>query len=561
MMSFALKPQLFKRYRDIALLVFKYGRKKLIQYQKFDQILLDENLGDKDLNDGTPEELVRDLEALGPTFIKLGQMLSTRPDLLSQPYLDALARLQDDVAPFPFVEVEKIIARELGVRMNRAFHQFDPTPIAAASLGQVHRAQLPDGRWVAVKIQRPNIRQLVLDDFEALRQIIQTVDQYTQLGRQYNLSDILDNFHKALLRELDFRQEAENQRTLKALLADTERLVIPTPMAELSSSRVITMEFIRGIKLNTLTPLQRMEHATAELAEIIFIAYLDQVLVHGFFHADPHPGNLLVTEDSQLALLDFGMVATIDPDLQEHLLHLLFAIAEGRGRDAARHCMRIGTCTEAFDERAFTKGVIEVVSYYQKAKAKPLAEGQVVIELTRVSAESGLQPVPELALLGKALLNLDEVTRDLDPHFNPTEVLRLHGEAIMRKRMVSHFAPSRLLASLVETQRLTRQLPDRVNNVLEAMLNGDFELKVNALDEVQLTESLQKIANRIAVGLVLAALIIGAAMIMQVQSTLTIWGYPALAMVMFSLATGCGFYLVFSILLKDRQQHRRRRRS
>ncbi len=556
-MSLSLKPQRLKRYRDIAGLILKYSRKKLLQYQRFDQLMDDERLKVQ-VADGVPEQLTQDLENLGPTFIKLGQMLSTRADLMSPPYLEALARLQDDVAPFPFHEVEAAISRELGVRVGKVFREFDPTPIAAASLGQVHRAQLQDGREVAVKVQRPNIRQTILDDFESLRDIISTIDYYTNIGRQFSISEILDNFHKTLLRELDFRQEAENQITLGEYLQDYPQILIPQSVPELTSSRILTMEFIRGQKPTQLTPLSRLELHTEHLAEKLFSAYLDQVLVHGFFHADPHPGNILITPDGRLALLDLGMVATLDGQLQENLLKLLFAIHEGRGQDVAKCCAAMGNPTDQFDEKRFTKGVVEVIGFYQKSKSRRPPEGRVVLELTRLSAECNLRPAAELAVLGKALLNLDDVTRLLHPDFDSTKVMQHHSEQIMRQRMLKTLSPTSVLSTLMETQRLTRQLPDRLNTLLDSLVRQQFELKINAIDEVRLIDSLHKIANRIALGLVLAALIIGAAMMMQVESTHTLWGYPAFGIIMFLGAAGCGFYLVFSVLLGDRPKRPRR---
>lgn len=554
---FSLRPRRLKRYKDIAILAIKYGRKDLIQAADLDQALLEADIRGKKSFEGKPEQLAYDLECLGPTFIKLGQLLSTRPDLLPQPYLSALSRLQDAVEPFAYEEVAAIVSRELGVRLSKAFQTFNPKPIAAASLGQVHLARLRDGRPVAVKVQRPGIRQIILDDFDALDEIASSIDHHTEIGRQYAFRDILDNFRKTLLRELDYRQEAENLITLGENLKDYERIVIPQPIHDYTSSRVLTMDYISGTKITSLSPLARLEHNTHELAEDLFKAYLDQVLVDGFFHADPHPGNVFITDDGKLALIDLGMVASIDPSVQENLLKLLLAISEGRGYDAARISMGIGIRLDNFDEAHFTRGIADVIARYQSTSSEQFQEGRVVMELTRVAAENGVRPASELALLGKTLLHLDEIGRVLEPGFEPYRVLRQHSESILRRRMLKSLSPSHILSSLLETHTLVQKLPDRLNTLLEALAKNEFELRVNALDESRLMENLEKIANRIALGLVLAALIIGAAMMMQVETTVTIFGYPALAIVLFLMAAGCGFALVFSHFLHDGRRGRR----
>ena len=556
-MRFTLRPQHLKRYRDIARLILKYGRKNVLQASNLDQVLLDESIGNEKLAHGKPEQLTHDLEALGPTFVKLGQMLSTRPDLMSQPYIEALSRLQDSVEPFAQPEVEKIVTRDLGVRLSKGFQYFSPKPIAAASLGQVHYARMRSGREVAVKVQRPGIRQIIMDDFDVLNELAASIDVHTEIGRQYAFHDIVDNFYKTLLRELDYRQEAENLITLGHNVRGYELLVVPQPVDDYTTSRVLTMEFIRGTKITALSPLARTEFDTLELAETLFKAYLDQVLVDGFFHADPHPGNVLITRDGKLALLDLGMVAVLDPRVQENLLKLVMAIVDGRGHDAAQVCVALGTRLDSFDEKHFSRNVADIIGHYQSSSAAEFQEGRVVMELTRTAAEHGVRPAPELALLGKTLLNLDEVSYTLKPGFSPAAILRRHSESILRRRMLRRLSPSNILTSAMATHKLTEQLPDKANTLLESLVRNEFELKIKAFDETSMISTLQKIANRIALGVVLAALIIGAALMMQVESTVTIMGYPAIAMVLFLMAAGCGFALVIDIWMTDRPNKRR----
>ena len=549
-MILPIKTHNLKRYKDIAGLLIKHGRADLAQ-----AIQIDDNLPQDDATatavSGDPEQLARDLENLGPTFIKLGQLLSTRSDLLPQPYLDALARLQDKIEPFSFEEVEQIVSSELGVRLSKAFEEFDNVPLAAASLGQVHRARLRTGREVVVKVQRPNIQQTILEDLEAFREMAVFIDKHTDVGRRYAFQDMLEEFRKGLLRELDYRREAVNLVTLGKNLRRYERIVVPQPVDDYTTSRVLTMDYIEGTKITEISPLARIDIDNRELAEDLCKAYLDQILVDGFFHADPHPGNLLITRDGRLALLDLGMVARIDPQMQERLLKLLLAITDARGNEAAQIVMQIGNRLEDADEARFQREVADMVAVYQDATAERLNVGRIVMGLSRTAAENGIRPAPELTLLGRALLHLDDVARALDKDFVPTEVVRRHSDSILQRHMFKRFSPSTLFSSTLELYELVQQLPGRLNKLLDNLTGNKMELKVNAFDESRLMDNLQKIANRIATGLVLAALIVGAALLMQVRTEFTLFGYPGLAMILFLLAAFCGFALVLSILLND----------
>lgn len=549
-LSFSLKPEHLKRYKDITRLFLKYGRADLARAVSPDPTLPpDENA--PELVTGEPEQLAQDLENLGPTFIKLGQLLSTRSDLLPQPYLDALSRLQDQIEPFSFAQVEEIVSTELGVRLSKAFSDFDSEPLAAASLGQVHRAALRDGREVAVKVQRPDIRQTILDDLDAFEEMAGLLDRHTDMGRRIGFQTLVQEFRRTLLRELDYRREAVNLVTLGQNLKEYPRIIIPQPVEDYSTSRVLTMTYVRGTKVTDLSPLARIDLDGRALAEDLSRAYLDQILVDGFFHADPHPGNLLITPDGRLALLDLGMVARIDPRRQEQLLKLLLAITDGRGHEAADVALQMGTILEGHDEERFKREVADLVASARTAAAQQVQVGRIVLAMVQKAAECGVRPVPELSTLGKAMLHLDEVSRALDPEIDPNETVRRHTDSLLRRHMLKRFSPASMLSSTLDLYDLVQQMPGRLNMVLDSLANNKLQVKVHAFDESRLMSNLQKIANRIAVGIVLAALIVGAALLMQVRTEFTLFGYPGLAMLLFLLAAFCGFALVLSILVND----------
>jgi predicted unusual protein kinase regulating ubiquinone biosynthesis (AarF/ABC1/UbiB family) len=544
------RAQHLKRYKDIAWLLVKHGRSDLVRTAGLDGVLADD-AAETPAVAAEAKSLADDLESLGPTFVKLGQLLSTRPDLLPAPYLAALARLQDKVEAFPFEEVERIVAEELGVRLSKAFAEFEPTPIAAASLGQVHRAQLRNGRRVAVKVQRPGVRERIVDDMEALEEIGAFIDAHTDVGRQYEFAGMMEEFRRSVLRELDYIQEGGHLVVFKRNLAAFERLVVPAPIEDYTTSRVLTMEYIGGTKITALSRVVLLEVDGARLAEQLYEAYLKQVLVDGFFHADPHPGNVLLTEDGRLALLDLGMVARVTPRMQDALLQILLGASEGQPDVVATSAMKLGQTREGFEETAFRRRVADLVARNADSAGEQVEVGRMVLELARLSAESGLRLPPELSMLGKTLLSLDEIARTLQPEVTPNAIVRQHAAALMQRRLVDSMSPGRLLSSVLETKELVERLPERVNRILDRLANNEIAVKVDAIDEARLMEGFQKVANRITLGLLLAALIVGAALLMQVETSFRILGYPGLAIVCFLLAAAGGVALIAAIVFWD----------
>ena len=552
-MGISLKPQHLKRYKHIAWLFLKYGRADLVKNAGLEAILDESEGASAPKADPKAADLADDLEKMGPTFVKLGQLLSTRPDLLPRPYIEALARLQDKVGPFPYEEVEKVITSELAVRMSKAFSHFDAKPIAAASLGQVHHAALRDGRPVAVKVQRPGIRERIAEDLEVLDEIAEFLDKHTRMGRRYEFQRILEDFRKSLIRELDYRQEARNLNLLDENLKDFDRIVIPIPVDDYTTSRVLTMDFIRGKKVTSLGPLARMEMDGGALAEQLFKAYLKQVLVDGFFHADPHPGNVFLTDDGRIALIDLGMTARIAPHMQEKLLMLLLAISENRADDAATISIEMGEPKEDFNKTEFLRRVADLVGKQQDAKVGQFEVGRLMLEVTRISGECGMRPSHELTMLGKTLLNLDQVGRALDPKFDATASLRRNAAEIMRQQMRKRISPTNLFSSALELKDFLAKVPLKAGKILDAMASNEFEIKVDTIDEKQLMEGFQKIANRITLGLLLAAMIVAAALLTRVETSFKIFSYPGFAILLFMGAIAGGAALVWNILLHDRK--------
>jgi predicted unusual protein kinase regulating ubiquinone biosynthesis (AarF/ABC1/UbiB family) len=537
------------RYKDLAWFVTKYGRADFVS-----KALHGEESASAD--PAAADAFAKDLESLGPTYIKLGQILSTRADLLPPAYLHSLSRLQDNVEPFPYEEVERTIREELGVRISHAFVEFDRLPIAAASLGQVHRAVLRGGREVAVKVQRPGIRERIDQDLATFHDIAKVIDRLGAV-RNVDAARVLEEFRRALLAELDYREEARNLVTIAHQLRDFDNIIVPLPVEDYTTGRVLTMDYIPGTKITAVSRVEWTEVDGSALAEDLFRAYLQQILIDGAFHADPHPGNVLLTPDRRVALLDLGMVGRISAHTQEQLFKLILAIAEGRGDDAADVLVAIGERAEYFQESDMRRAIAGLVSRFQR-HPREMNVGRVVIEMSSSGAEHGLKIPPDLALLGKTLLHLDEIGRVLNPEFDVNASLRRNASSVMRRRMLKSATPANVFSAAMDVREFAERLPGRVNRILDAMAANDLRFKVEVIDQGSIIEGLQKVANRIALGLVLAALIVGAAMLMRVPTSLTIFGYPWIAMLLFLAAAAGGFWMAWTILAGDVRKTRAR---
>lgn len=505
--------------------------------------------------EGRPEEFVADLEALGPTFVKIGQALSTRPDMVPPQYIAALERMQDAVAPVAFEDIREVVESELGLRLNKAFASFDETPLGGASLAQVHRATLRDGRPVAVKVQRPGILDQLYSDLDSLNAVATRIDKATDIGRRVHFADWVHEFRKTLIAELDYRVEGENLERFGERFQPYPQLCVPQPVWDYTRKRVLTMELVTGTKVTEITGLRRLDGDLEGLAAALMRGYLDQVLVHGQIHADPHPGNLLLTRDGRLALFDLGMVAHVPPRQRDRLFQLLFAAVDGRGEDVVREAIAMGTRLEDFEEERYKREVGQIVAKFaaHRSGAQGLSEGRLVLELTRLGTACGLRTPSEMSLLGKTLLNLEIVCDSLAPGLDVKAVIEGHLDHVMRDRMRQSMSPARLAGELMDLQALTREAPRKISDVLGLLAENRMQVRITGLEESRLIENLQKIANRITAGLVTASLIVASALLMRVETGVRLFGYPAIAMVMFLIGSGLGLTIVFNSLMRDRK--------
>jgi predicted unusual protein kinase regulating ubiquinone biosynthesis (AarF/ABC1/UbiB family) len=587
-----LAPRYLPRLAATIGLFTRYGLKDFATQQGLEGLGHEPDSGeDHAASPGEAEAFRKRLVELGPAYIKLGQVLSTRPDLLPPSYIEELEKLQDDVGRIPTSEVVDIIEAELCARLSKLFATFDDEPLGTASLGQVHAAELRDGRPVVVKVQRPHVRNQLSDDLAFFRELAQFMSDHTAAGARVDMLGIVQQLQQALSDELDYRIEARNAAMFRRTLAEYPRILVPRVIEAYTTEKVLTTERVRGTKLDDVSPLTRLEHDFHPVAEDLVRAYLKQITIDGHFHADPHPGNVFVVlpnddnpptpsemkasdrravqreahtplariendaqrraapqpsdADVKLALIDFGMTARLSTTLREHIVRLLLDLADNRGDDAAEAMIEIGDELPGFDREAYVREVASLMARNYDLTIGELDTGKVLYELINISFQRGLRLPAELTLLAKTLFNLDSVTRAIDPTFSPIPTIRAFGNQIVSERAKRELNPRRLYQLATEGSDLLMALPHRLDLITSRMAANEFETKIDVPQLTLLMAALQKVANRVFSGLVLAGLLVASAMLIQVRRGLGTAG--------FILAGVIGVWMVLAILWSDRE--------
>jgi predicted unusual protein kinase regulating ubiquinone biosynthesis (AarF/ABC1/UbiB family) len=454
-------------------------------------------------------QLAAALEELGPCFIKLGQLLSTRPDLLPANYIAALRRLQDTVQPVPAERIVRIVESELGAPLDQLFQSFDHAPLATASMAQVHQAVLLDGTPVAVKVQRPGVRQRIEVDLEVLKEVASFAAAHTDFGRRYELLPMVRELELSLRQELDFRQEAENTRKIGQQIAQFTRLATPTVFAAHSSQRVLTLSFLHGRRLAALSPAELAQHDPRAIATDLLSAYLKQSVIDGIFHCDPHPGNILLTDDGRLALLDFGMVGRFDAGQKDHIILLLLAFSERQGERVADQYLEMIEVPERFNRRAFTQEVGALVSRYHDLSGGRLGLGSALLDLTRLAYGHRI-PVPSaMTLLGKTMLNLDGTIAVLSPELDPVALIRDYMLEVMVQRVAAQLSPGRVFAWVLDMKHLFEDAPRRTDTILDKMANDRLTIRLEVTKLDQSMRALSSAATKLAFGVLAGSVLIG----------------------------------------------------
>ncbi len=491
------------------------------------------------------------LEELGPTFIKFGQLLSTRVDILPPDYIKELRRLQDQVPPFPFFQVKEVIEKELNCSLELLFEEFDETPLAAASIGQVHRALLPGGDSIVVKIQRPNIRNTIELDLAILTEIAFLIDKYTTLGKLYNFKSVVEEFKSVINNELNFLQEGRNAERLKKNFAQVNYVYIPDIYWSYTTEKILTLQFVEGTKLNDAEGLEKGNFPRRQIVEHLSKAYLKQILVDGFFHGDPHPGNLGVTQDKKLFILDFGIAGHLNEEQRQLLSKLALGFLSRDPEEVLHAIISFGIVPAKTDKDQLKWELERLQEKYYDLPLKEIHLGQVLYELMEISFKQHIKLPRDLTLLAKTLFTLESLISLLEPDYSIAEIAKPLSEELAKNRFSRKKVVSVLYKNINQYFKLLEILPDRITSILERGAEGNLKLRLEFLGVERILNRLNNMVNRISFSIVLASIIVGLCLIVNLTEAILFRRFPV-AEIGLLIAALMGFWWLWAILHSGR---------
>ncbi len=491
--------------------------------------------GDAEASPERAREFRVALEELGTTFVKLGQILSSRPDLLPDPYLEELGRLVDDVPPVPYAELRPVIEGDVGPGV---FADVGEEPLATASIAQIHPALLAGGREVVAKVRKPGILEQVEVDLGVLRSVARLAEGRSERARLLQIEPLVEELETHLRAELDLREEASNTDLIRRAIGEDEHLVVPEVMRPWVSERVLVLERIHGRKVEEGHGLDR-DHA-ATLARAFFRAYVRQVTLSGVYHADPHRGNVLITEDGRLALLDFGLIGRLAEDMRRRLALLLLALAQNRADDVADLVLSLSLVTAESDQAAFVHEVRRKLPRYHWRPLSGIQAGHALGDLQRLALRHRIRLPTSFALVGKTLAQADSIARTLDHTLDPVELIESDTLDVLLGEVGRGLEPNRVLASAVTQLEPLASLPRQVGQIATKLSSGTLKVGVAPRDLDDLDRLLRSTANRVGVAIIVVGLLVSSALMARVNEAVSLAGFAASAAI--------ALYLIWKIL-------------
>ena len=521
---------------------------KKVARKRFDEImgvakrhhlakLLKNNEGDEDFE---VSDLRYAMEELGPAFIKLGQLLATRPDMVGNEIADDLKLLRDNTPVTPFDEIRQVIEGELGQPLEEVYSEFNEEPLGSASIGQVYKATLKEnGMDVAVKVQKPGIREVIEPDVVVLNKLAETVDKHISGSRVYNLPAMAREFERSIFKELNYMEEVKNINKITNNFKDVEYIKIPEVYPEYCSSKLINMELIDGYEVTELYDKEIEGINNAEIAQYGCQSYLKQVLIDGFFHADPHPGNLFVTRDNRLCYIDFGMMGVVNDTFRSNFAQLILLLLDGNSHHLINQLLYMNIITPEQNTDEFKEDVDDLLNAYIGVDMDQM-DG-IFDDLMNVMINHNIVLPREFVMIGRGILLIEEAGDKLDPHFNLTGEL----EKFAKDMIKSKFEPGNIVGGgfnyIVEIEHLLKDLPDRLNSTLDKVEKGELELNMNhtGLDDLK---------NQLSISLIVAALLVGSSIAILADKGPKVWDISAIGFIGFVLSAVIGVYLIYKYL-------------
>jgi ubiquinone biosynthesis protein len=546
-----------RRFRFIIQVLVKYGFDQLLQLLNIPPIVLRRPFrlrGRRAAYDNLlpPERMRLVFEELGPSFIKLGQLLSTRPDVIPRSFADEFSKLQDRVPSFSVEEAREQIRLELGAEVESFYSEFDAVPIAAASIAQVHRARLVSGEEVVAKIRRPGLVNLVETDIDILITLASWAERHVPSIALYDPVAIVREFAHVIRREMDLAREGHTIEKFAANFTDDPTMYFPKVYWNETARGVLTLEYIDGIKVTEIDELERAGLDRYLIARRGADSFLKMVLTHGFFHGDPHPGNVYVLPGNVICLLDYGMVGRLDPRMRDFLTEVLFTVINRDVEELISLLLDAGDIAENLNMRALRRDLGEFIDSYYEIPLRDISVGRLLMEFVELVNRYRIRLEPDLMLLGKALVNIEGMGRQLDPGFDMIRQMRPFVEANVREKAEPGNILRGLRSSLMSYFHLTRSLPRDIKEIINRINRDKFKIDLEHRGLDRYVREIDKSMNRLSSSLVMAALLIGSSIIIHAGRGPFVLGFPLLASIGYAVATFMGVWIVIAILRSGR---------
>jgi ubiquinone biosynthesis protein len=551
------KYSVIKRYGKIVDILVKYefdhiaDKLRIRRFRSLKSRIKRKEKG-KDIHKTRPERVRMVLEELGPTYIKLGQVLSMRHDLIPIKYIKEFTKLQDEVQPFDFEEVRTLIKDELGSDINDLFSSFEKAPIAAASIGQVHSATLKNGDKVVVKVQRPGIKKLIDADLDIMYSIAEFAEEHIPEARLYQPSEMVEEFERSIYAEMDYTQEGRNAEHFAHNFVDDPRIYIPTVYWEYTSMKVLTLEYIEGVKSNSFENTDELDITRSQIGIIVTEAFMKQVYEHGFFHADLHPGNIFIMPDGKIALIDFGMTGFLSPEMRNLLIDELIAITKGDTALYIELLRDLGSIGDEVDMQSLKVDIDHMLYKYYGRSLKQLDSAFILEEMLGMLRKHQVRVPANIALLSKGAMTVEGFGELMDSEINMTTIAQPFAKKAMRERISIKYVADRGYSDFSNWARVLHRAPTKISHILDVAERGYLKLRFdhNGFDRV--VAKLDAASNRLAFSLIISAIIVGSSIIIQTGMEPHMWGVPMLGVVGFTVAGFFGMWLVVYILRTGR---------
>jgi ubiquinone biosynthesis protein len=519
-----------KRYREIAQTFSRHGLGHLLQILDLTKYLPARQKKEEESKRprmSTAERLLLALEELGPTFIKLGQLLSTRADLLPPAYIQQLQKLQDQLPSFPFDQVADCLEREFGRPYDNVFAQFNPVPIAAASIGQVHKATLKTGQEVAVKIKRPGIEKILATDIEILYDLASLIDKYGLWKDMYNFREIVREFEHMLSEETNFILEGQHAQNFRANFRDDPTVYIPDIYWPYTTPQILTMEFVNGIKLTNLEEITGQGLNRQLIAHRLINAYFRQIFIYGFFHADPHPGNLSVLPGERIVFMDFGIVGKLDDETRLKISDFVLGLVQRDTAAIIRAADELGVIPVYVNRHLLYHDIDKLREKYYTRSLSEINLTDSINEFMHLALKYRMHLPSQLTLLGKALVTVEGVGRQLDPNLQIAEIARPLGARLFRERLSLDNWKKIIKNNFLAYHRLLTNLPQDLTQIINIAKRGELEVKIQRQEQDYVLRKISSLINRLILSILLAALIIATPLLFKYK--VNIYGSFSLA--------------------------------